>query len=194
MRGRWMNIVQVWGVVVVVALLVGCGGGGEPRSSQEEELAERGEGAVAESSRGEEDQREKVGGAGHGSPEEAVRALVLGMVARDEAMVRSAILPDEHAELLWAGEPMPSDELEPLLAQLDESMEVRRLEPGDKVPLPGGGEHVLTDDVLSEDRQMVTVHRDGRMMLAPLFVERTDDGWRVDAGPVIAAAAMRGEG
>lgn len=159
------NLVVAMAVAVLMLLDGGCA----------EERAERNDSPV-----------------GHATPEAAVKAMVLGIAARDEAAIRRAILPDEQAELLWAGDPPPAEQAEPLLNALEQEVTARRLEPGDSVPLPGGREHVLSEEAFNEDQQLVVAERNGQPMLAPLFVHRTDDGWRVDAGPVIAAVGLRG--
>lgn len=127
----------------------------------------------------------------HATPADAVQALLVGMIERDEAKVRGAILPDEKAPVLWSGEPADADQLQPYRQLLTEQTDYRLLEPGEAVELPGGEQHVLTEDVLSDDRQMVLAEREGRRIMAPLWVERTEAGWRVDAGPVIAAEMLR---
>ena len=129
----------------------------------------------------------------HATPEDALRSLLLGMVERDEQTIRNAILPAEHAEALWEGDPPSPETLEAYQQMLldEQRTQIHRLEPGDTVPLPGGREHELTEDVLSEDRQLLVVEREGRPILAPVWVERTDGSWRVDAGPIIAAQLLR---
>lgn len=172
-----MNAVR--GLLALALLLAGCGGGDNGSGD--------GEGVTLSGDEARPSAERMI----HETPEEAVKAMILGIVARDEEAIRGAIQPDPEAEILWAGDPPPPEELEPLLSALERHLTMRRLKPGDRVPLPGGQEHVLTEEALSEDQQLVVAERNGRPMLAPLFVHRTEDGWRVDAGPVIAAMGLR---
>ncbi|MEX0742420.1 MAG: hypothetical protein WD079_06445 [Phycisphaeraceae bacterium] len=126
-------------------------------------------------------------------PGQAVRQLLVAVLMRDEAGVRASALPHENLHALWAGEPPDQERAAPFLKMLQQQMTTQQLQPGDVVALPGDQQHVLTEDVLTDDRKLVIAERKGETLMAPLWVERTEAGWRVDAGPLIAAEMMRGQ-
>ncbi|MEX2670587.1 MAG: hypothetical protein WD294_00615 [Phycisphaeraceae bacterium] len=126
-----------------------------------------------------------------GGPGDAVRRLLVAVLLRDEQAVRASALPHENLHALWAGEPPEEERAKPFRRMLEQEMTTRQLQPGETVALPGSQQHVLSEEVLTDDRQLVIAEREGETLMAPLWVERTEEGWRVDAGPLIAAEMMR---
>jgi len=70
-------------------------------------------------------------------PEDAIREMMSGMFALDESAVRRVILPNPNAEVLWTGQPVPTDRREGLKTSIAQ-MTFRELRPGERVRCPAG--------------------------------------------------------
>ena len=113
----------------------------------------------------------------------AVRGLFIAIAESDEDTIRGLIKPNPDAAILWQGKAKP-EEVEKM-KELLEGEAFRLVQTGEKLNLPGGKVLNLTEGMITDDRQLVmpTIGREDRRI--PLWVERQDGKWIVDAGPLI---------
>jgi hypothetical protein len=117
------------------------------------------------------------------TPEDAVRALLLGVVRNDQQAIDACIVPDKESAVLAQGIRLDAAKV----AQLEELVKQRAMhcaKVGETfVPPRGGPTITFTDEQVSADRQQVIVAG----YPAPFTVIKMEGQWKVDAGGMIAA-------
>jgi hypothetical protein len=120
------------------------------------------------------------------SPEDAVQTLMLGMLKGDADSIKAIMLPADEAEILWQGGVPPKE----IFDQIEKSIRAAkytRVKEGEKVLLPDGKEIVIEKGMIGDKKVLLWVEMDGQRMPTPFWIEQKDDGWKVDARPLIAA-------
>jgi hypothetical protein len=120
------------------------------------------------------------------SPEETFRRFMVSMLKNDADGVKATILPTEEAAILWKGEP-PSKETQTQIEKSFEDLALIRIREGETVRLPGGKTYTLEKGSTNESKIFVWVEFNKKRMPTPFWMVKTLDGWRVDAGPLIAS-------
>jgi len=115
-------------------------------------------------------------------PEDALKAFLLALAARDEATLRAVTLPHAELDLLLKGPVASPDQLALLKARLEEKP-MRRLKAGDPVRMPDGESRVIKPVDVREDR--VVLWPAGAPL--PSRLENVGGHWKVFAAPFIAA-------
>ena len=119
-------------------------------------------------------------------PEDAVQTLMLAMLKGDSKAIQAIILPADEAEILWQSGTPPKD----VFDQIEKSIRAAkytRVKEGEKALLPDGKEVVIEKGMIGPKKVLLWVEMDGERTPTPFWIEQKDEGWKVDARPLIAA-------
>jgi len=120
---------------------------------------------------------------------------MISMLRNDAEGVKATILPAEGADFLWQGEPPPK-QMQTEIEKTFQGLKLVRIQEGEKVSLPSGKDLTVEKGMIDEKKILVWAEINNERMPTPFWMVKTADGWRVDAGPLIAArkAAARARG
>lgn len=125
------------------------------------------------------------------TPHDAYRSFVAAMLDRDEDALRAVILPSNEIDVLLRGQVLTRAQVRELKKRML-GPQIRRLEPNEVVPLPGG--RTMTVPRGEADDEHALLLPEGSPV--PVRCRKYDGSWRVDAGPIIEArkAAFAAQG
>jgi hypothetical protein len=113
-------------------------------------------------------------------PDEVLRRFLAAMQTSDEAEIRATTIADPDVWVLWNRGPASSSE-KFYLPELVSSSKFEHLKIGDELHLRGKTIRISEADVNDHCQQ---IRVSGTPL--PITVVKGRDGWKVDAGPIIA--------
>lgn len=120
------------------------------------------------------------------TPEDAFRRLMLGMVKDNPDEIKAAMLPADDADVLWQGS-APPKEIQDQIEKSIRDAKFTRVKEGEKIQFPDNKEMVIDKSMIGDKKVLLWVEMDGQRMPFPFWIEQKEDGWKVDARPLIAA-------
>jgi hypothetical protein len=116
------------------------------------------------------------------TPEQALRTFMIAMMTKDEPTLSAVTLPTEDFAWLLGGKALPANQVERFKAQLD-GQEIRVLQPGDEIALPGNRTITVQAEEVAADRALLLPPG----APVPTRLRKVDGLWRVDAATIIEA-------
>ena len=120
------------------------------------------------------------------SPEDIFRRFMIASLNHDADSIKATILPNKDSEILWQGNPPPKEIKEQVAKSLDD-LKLVPIKEGEKVTLPDGKELVVGKEMVGDKKMFVWVEIQGSRLPTPFSMEKTAEGWRIDATPLIEA-------
>ncbi len=112
------------------------------------------------------------------------------MATRDENVLREVTLETEDFEWLLKGEAVPAERIDEFTTFMEE-LEIRTLEGGEEIELPGNRKAIVRPEEVAEDRALLLP----KGAPLPTRLRKVEGQWKVDATLVVkgrkAAEAAR---
>jgi hypothetical protein len=116
------------------------------------------------------------------SAPEIYRDFLVALVKSDKAAVIRLALPNKEMSVLLSDGPIPAEHQKAAISQI-EANPYRVLKVGETFRLPNGRTLSPTEEM--EKKGWIIIASSGDPL--PHMLQKTEDGWRVDAGDLIAA-------
>ncbi len=122
------------------------------------------------------------------SAPETYQAFLIALVKGDHEVVTKLALPNPDLGLLTSSGPVPAAYQKEAISQIEASG-YRVLKIGETFRLPNGRTIAFTEEMEKQGRVIVVGSRDP----LPHLLQKTESGWRVEAGDLIAARKARAQ-